>query len=96
MILLRAGGGGTPEPSAAVKNPGVGVEKLRGREASSGYGVRWLSYDTLFGDSTWRTVTVKARWLDRHGREVVQVEGSIGGEMYGESYLADPERLREA
>ena len=52
--------------------------------------------EALFGDGEWRPVTVKAQWRDRLGRAVVQLEWSIGGETYVESYLADPEKVREA
>jgi hypothetical protein len=52
--------------------------------------------EMLFGDGQWHFVTVRSWWKDRHGRTVVKVEWSIGGETYGESYLADPERIREA
>jgi hypothetical protein len=50
----------------------------------------------LFGDGEWRPVSVRAWWRDRHGREVVQVEWHADGGTYGESYLADPEKMREA
>jgi hypothetical protein len=53
-------------------------------------------HEALFGDGEWHPVTVKARWRDRRGTAVVQVAWTIGGEAYGESYLADPERIREA
>lgn len=53
-------------------------------------------HEALFGDGLWHAVTVKARWLDRHRRAVVQLEWSIGAESWGESYLADSERIREA
>jgi hypothetical protein len=53
-------------------------------------------HEALFGDGAWHPVTVKARWRDRRGTAVVQLAWTIGGESYGESYLADPERIREA
>lgn len=52
--------------------------------------------EMLFGDGEWHPVTVRAWWRDKSGRLVVQVAWTIGGEAYGESYLADPERIREA
>ena len=52
--------------------------------------------EMLFGDGAWHPVTVKARWVDRRGRAVVQVEWSIAGDTWLESYRADPERIREA
>jgi hypothetical protein len=49
----------------------------------------------LFGDGYWHPVSVRARWRDRHGREVVQVEWSADGSTWGESYLADLEKMIE-
>jgi len=49
----------------------------------------------LFGDHEWHPVTVRARWTDRHGREVVEIEFRAGGDTYGEAYLAEPEKMRE-
>ena len=50
----------------------------------------------LFGDGLWHPVSVRARWRDRHGRTVVQLEWHIEGETFGEAYLYDAERAREA
>ena len=52
--------------------------------------------EALFGSGQWHPVTVKARWRDRLGRRVVQVEWSIAGDTWGETYVHDPERVREA
>ena len=52
-------------------------------------------HEALFGDGGWHAVTVKARWRDRYGRPVVQLEWNIGAERWGECYLADPEKVRE-
>lgn len=49
----------------------------------------------LFGDGAWHPVTVRAWWLDKAGREVVQIEWSIAGETFGDSYIADPGKMRE-
>jgi len=49
----------------------------------------------LFGDGGRHPVTVRARWADRHGREVVEIEWHGGGDTWSEAYLADPERMRE-
>lgn len=53
----------------------------------------WL---ILFGDGQWHQVEVRAWRKDRHGRVVVDIEWRIQGEMWGESYVADAERMREA
>lgn len=54
-------------------------------------------HEMLFGDGSWYPVTVLARWTDRHGREVVQVSWSAGGESrYGEMFIADAAKIREA
>jgi hypothetical protein len=52
-------------------------------------------HEALFGDELWHWVTVKARWLDRHQRPVIQLEWNIDAERWGECYLADPEKVRE-
>ena len=49
----------------------------------------------LFGDHEWHRVTARAWWTDRHGREVVQVEWHADGSTFEETYLADPEKMRE-
>ena len=41
-------------------------------------------------------VQVRARWRDRHGREVAQIEWHADGSTWGESYLVDYSRVREA
>ena len=50
----------------------------------------------LFGDGFWHPVSVRARRRDRHGRDVIAVEWHIEGETFGEAYLVNPERVREA
>lgn len=52
--------------------------------------------DALFGDGSWGEVTIVARWADRHGRPVVQLSWYAAGTGWSETYLADPERIREA
>jgi hypothetical protein len=59
--------------------------------------------EVLFGDPhhpggphDWRLVTVVARWQDRRGRPVVQLEWSAALTMWGGTYVASPERIREA
>lgn len=52
--------------------------------------------EVLFGDGSWRLVTVVARWEGRHGRGVVQLEWHAAGTTWGGVYVADPERIREA
>jgi hypothetical protein len=54
-----------------------------------------LPWDFLFGDGDWRRVRARAWWRDRHGREIVEVEWSIGRETFNETYLVDRERMRE-
>jgi hypothetical protein len=49
----------------------------------------------LFGDGAWHPVEVLAWWTDDHGRQVVQVEWHAELDTFGESFLADPERMRE-
>jgi hypothetical protein len=56
-------------------------------------GSPWL---LLFGDGSWRLVTILARWLDRHGREVVQAEWRAAGTTWTGAYVADPGKIREA
>lgn len=52
-------------------------------------------WEFLFGDEDWHPVTVKAWWLDKSKRQVVQIEWHIDGETWAESYRAVPERMRE-
>jgi hypothetical protein len=54
-----------------------------------------LPWDVLFGDGYFHRVRARAWWHDRHGREVVEVEWSIGGGTFNETYLVDRERMRE-
>ena len=49
----------------------------------------------MFGDNERHLVSVRAWWTDRYGRSVVQVEWHIDGSTYEESYLAEPEKMRE-
>jgi hypothetical protein len=51
--------------------------------------------EVLFGDGSWRQVTVIAWWADRHGRPVVQLQWSAQLTMWTGEYLADAERIRE-
>jgi hypothetical protein len=52
--------------------------------------------EVLFGDGSWRLVTVVARWEDRHGRTVVQIEWHAAGTTWGGEYVAAAGQLREA
>lgn len=56
-------------------------------------GRTWL---VLFGDQAWHPVTVRAWREDHYGREVIDVEWHAAFSTWGESYIADPERMREA
>lgn len=49
----------------------------------------------LFGSGEWHPVSVRGWWTDRHGRQVVQVEWHADGSTWEESYLAEPEKMRE-
>lgn len=57
-------------------------------------GRTWL---VLFGDGDWHPVTVKAWRVDRHGREVVDIEYWDAGELATRtgSFVVDRERVRE-
>lgn len=52
-------------------------------------------WEFLFGDGEWHQVRVVAWWTDRHGRQVVQIEWHAANSTWEESFLADPERMRE-
>jgi len=69
--------------------PGDSVESSGYREDDN------APWDFLFGSGEWCRVSVRAWWRDRLGREVVQIEWHISGSTYGETYLADPEKMRE-
>ena len=49
----------------------------------------------LFGDHEWHPVRALARWTDRQGREVVQLEWFADASTWQESYLVSAERMRE-
>ena len=51
--------------------------------------------EALFGDGSWREVTVVAWWADRHGRPVVQLQWHSAGTTWSGVYLVMPERIRE-
>ena len=51
--------------------------------------------DVLFGDGRWHPARLVARWRDRNGREVVQIEWFAELSTWTEEYLADPEKIRE-
>lgn len=51
--------------------------------------------EVLFGDGSWRLVTIVARWDDRHGRPVVQLSWHAAGTGWSESYLYEAEKVRE-
>jgi hypothetical protein len=68
-------------PADAV--PGGEIRYARGR---------WL---VLFGDGDWHPVQVRAWRKDRAGRDVADVEWSIAGETWGESYQVDKAKMRE-
>lgn len=52
-------------------------------------------WEFVFGDGEWHPVTVIAWWTDRHRRQVVQVEWHAEGSTWEESFVANPERMRE-
>jgi hypothetical protein len=54
-------------------------------------GTIWL---VLFGDGEEHSVTVRAWRTDRLGRDVVDVEWYAAGTTWGESYIADLDRIR--
>jgi hypothetical protein len=54
-----------------------------------------LPWRFLFGDHEWHPVAVRARWTDRHGRLVVQIEWHAAGSTWEETYLFDGEKARE-
>ena len=51
--------------------------------------------DVMFGDGEWHHARVLARWADRRGREVVQLEWHAGGLTWGGEYLAEARKVRE-
>lgn len=55
-------------------------------------GQRWL---VLFGDGDWHPVTVRAWRKDRYGRDVIGIEWHAALETWGESYVAEPGKIRE-
>ncbi len=52
--------------------------------------------EALFGDQSWRLVTIVARWEDFRGRPVIQLEWSAALTMWGGAFVVVPERIREA
>lgn len=53
-------------------------------------------WEMLFGDGEWHPVDVRAWWTDDRGRDVVQIEWRAELSTFGGSFLADPEKMREA
>jgi hypothetical protein len=49
----------------------------------------------LFRDGGWHSARVLARWLDRCGREVVQLEWFAGLDSWSGEFLAGPGKIRE-
>lgn len=79
-------------PALKIAKPGDTTRRETGwhrDESDSGW-------EMLFGDGRWRLVDVRAWWEDDRGRLVVQVEFFAELSTWGETYLANPERMREA
>ena len=55
-----------------------------------------IAVDVLFGDGYWHHARLVARWLDRYGREVVQLEWFAELDTWGGEYLADLGKIRDA
>jgi hypothetical protein len=51
--------------------------------------------DVLFGHGQWHHARILARWLDRYGRQVVQLEWHAALETWTDEFLADPANIRE-
>jgi hypothetical protein len=62
----------------------------------TGYRKTREPWEAEFGDGGWHPVEARAWWLDRHRRQVVQIEWSIKGESWGGTYLYDPRKMRPA
>jgi hypothetical protein len=76
-------------PALTEESPGDDVDNGTWRELGEPRKVQ-------FGDGSWRQATAVAWWLNRHGQPVVQLLWSSGGTMWGQAYIADPARIREA
>lgn len=75
---------------AEFAEPGLSRE-----HAAEAWRADFSPWEFLFGDGDWHPVTVKAWWLDKSGRQVVQIEWSIAGETWGESFRFEREKARE-
>ena len=76
------------------------LEVASPRDTSAGRDHRWRPgnrdrWEFKFGDGEWRPARVLAWWVDDHGRQVVQVEWFAELSTWQETYVADPERMRE-
>ena len=54
-----------------------------------------IPYDVLFRDGEWHPARILARWLDRHGREVVQLEWLAELDARSGEFLAEPGKTRQ-
>jgi hypothetical protein len=52
-------------------------------------------WEMIFGDRRWHQVDVRAWWTDDRGRQVVQIEWHAELSTWGETYLANLEKMRE-
>ena len=87
---------GRPVPS---RNPRLrpALERAMPADAASSTGVELACEPllVLFGDGKWHLAAVRARRKDRIDRDVIDVEWHAAGDTWGESYVCDPERMRE-
>jgi hypothetical protein len=47
-----------------------------------------------FEDGRWRSVTVRMWRRGRTGRDIAQMEFSLNRQMYGDSFYADPQKMK--
>lgn len=80
-------------PALEVAKPG---DDPRPGDPAAEHRSDFSPWEFLFGDGEWHPVTVRAWWLDKLNRQVVQIEWSINGETWGESYRVEPEKVRES
>jgi hypothetical protein len=65
------------------------------RSGDDGYRPAGAVCEVMFGDGGWRDVTLVSWRRDRLGRWVAQLEWHAQGGTWTESYLYDPQRVRE-
>ena len=49
----------------------------------------------VFRDGEWHSARLLARWRDRRGREVLQLEWFAGLDAWSGEFLAEPGKIRE-